>query len=127
MFQAIRLASIAFFEVRVDACRNTLNVNVDRSQIASVGRPALRGLLMRLHIYRSTADVSRCRILMKELTKLTKPSMECLEWRQILLREAAVKRVFVQPNTFLDGDDVVLRDYEPSSQGMIRSWAEREV
>ena len=124
MFQAIRLASIGFFEVRVDACRNTLNVNVDRSQIASVGRPALRGLLMKLHIYRSTADVSRCRILMKELTT---PSIECLEWRQILLQEAAVKRVFVQPNTFLDGDDVVLRDYEPSSQGMIRSWAEREV
>lgn len=108
----------------MDARRKTLSVNVDRSQITSVGRPALRGLLMRLHIYRSTADVSRCRVLMEELTK---PPIECLEWREILLQEVAVKRVFVQPNTFLNGDNVVLRDYEPSSRGMIKSWAEREV
>jgi len=124
MFQAIRLASIDFFEVRVDASRKTLSVHVDRSQITSVGRPALRELLMKLHIYRSTADASRCRALMQELTE---PPIECLEWRQILLQQEAVKRVFVQPNTFLVGDDVVLRDYEESPQGMIRSWAEREV
>lgn len=61
------------------------------------------------------------------MRELTEPPLECLEWRQILLQEEAVKRVFVQPNTFLDGDDVVLRDYEASSRGMIKSWAEREV
>jgi dipeptidyl-peptidase-3 len=124
MFQAMRLASITFSKVRVDALSKTSSVHVDRSQIASVGRPALRKLLMRLHIYRSTADAPRCRVLMKELTE---PPLECLEWRQILSQEETMKRVFVQPNTFLDGDAVVLKDYEASSQGMIKSWAEREV
>jgi dipeptidyl-peptidase-3 len=44
-----------------------------------------------------------------------------------MLDVEASTRVFVQPNTFLDGADAVLRDYEPSAQGMIQSWAEREV
>lgn len=124
IFQAIRLASSAFFKVRIGALNETLSVQVDRSLIASIGRPVLRKLLMKLHIYRSTADASRCRVLMEGHTK---PPLECLEWRQILLQKKAVKRVFVQPNTFLVGGKVVLKNYEASSQGMVQSWAEREV
>lgn len=58
---------------------------------------------------------------------LTEPSPESLEWRRILLDAKASTRVFVQPNTFLNGADAVMRDYEPSAQGMVQSWAEREV
>lgn len=61
------------------------------------------------------------------MEELTEPSSECLMWRQILLRKEAVKQVFVQPNTFLAGVDAVSKDYEPTSEGMIKSWAEREV
>jgi dipeptidyl-peptidase-3 len=34
--------------------------------------------------------------------------------------------VFVQANTVLEGDEVVLREYEASAEGMMRSFAERE-
>jgi dipeptidyl-peptidase-3 len=61
------------------------------------------------------------------MNDLTEPSPECLEWRQILLEAETSTRVFVQPNTFLEGYDAVLKDYEPSARGMIQSWAEREV
>ena len=124
MFQAIRKACNNIFEVRLDAGTKTLNVRVDRSLIDSAGKPALEDLLLQLHIYRCTADVLRCRALMDELTE---PSPECLEWRRILLESETSTRVFVQPNTFLEGDDAVLNDYEPSARGMIQSWAERDV
>lgn len=124
MFQSIRRACDEIFDIRHDATTRSLNVRVDRSLIDSAARPALEDLLLRLHIYRCTADVSRCRALME---RLTEPSPEDLEWRRILLEVEASTRVFVQPNTFLEGDDALLKDYEPSARGMVQSWAEREV
>jgi dipeptidyl-peptidase-3 len=124
MFQAIRKACPEIFEVRLDAPTRTLIVRVNRSLIESAGQPALGDLLLRLHIYRCTADVTRCRTLMDELTE---PSPESLEWRRILLDAKAGTRVFVQLNTFLDGADAVLKDCEHSAQGMVQSWAERQV
>lgn len=122
MFQAIRKACPEIFEVHLDAPTRTLTVRVNRTLIKSAGRPALGNLLLRLHISRCTADVTRCRALMDELTE---PSPESLEWRRILLDAKASMRFLVQPNTFLDGADAVLRDHEPSAQGMVQSWAER--
>lgn len=124
MFEAIRRSCDTIFDIRVDAVTDTLTVRVDRERIVSHGRPALSKLLMSLHIFRSTADVSRCRALMRDLTT---PTEECLEWRSILLRRGATKRVFVQSNTFLLGHNAISKDYETSPEGMIQSWAEREV
>jgi dipeptidyl-peptidase-3 len=33
----------------------------------------------------------------------------------------------VQPNTFLKGDEVELKVYEESNEGIIQSWVERAV
>jgi dipeptidyl-peptidase-3 len=124
MFQAIRKACSKIFEIRLDTATRTLTVRMDRSLIESAGRPALADLLLQLHIHRCTAGVSQCRALMDELIV---PSPENLERRRILLEAGASTRVFVQPNTFLDGDDAALKDYERSARGMIQSWAEREI
>lgn len=38
------------------------------------------------------------------------------------------KQVFVQANTFVTDDgELVLKEYEPTVDGMIQSWAERAV
>lgn len=42
------------------------------------------------------------------------------------MRQAKPRKVFVQANTVLEGDEVVLREYEATAEGMIRSFAERE-
>lgn len=52
---------------------------------------------------------------------------ECIEWRQTVLATKPPPLVFAQANTFLDGDTVVLREYEPTVEGVIQSWAERGV
>ncbi len=33
----------------------------------------------------------------------------------------------MQPNTFIRGEDVEVKVYEESNEGIIQSWAEREV
>lgn len=46
--------------------------------------------------------------------------------RPEVIRQAKPRKVFVQANTVVEGDGVVLREYEATPEGMIRSFAERE-
>ncbi|XXH00202.1 hypothetical protein Hte_006544 [Hypoxylon texense] len=101
-----------------------LRVNVDRSKILSHGKNALGEMLLRLHMYRCTADVQACREYYEDLSHVDE---ECLEWRQTVLDNKPPPLLNVQANTFIDGEMVTLREYEPTIEGIIKSWAERAV
>ncbi len=75
-------------------------------------------------MYRCTADVEGCRSYYEELSSV---KGEHLEWRKIILAKNQAKWVFVQANTFLDGGVITLKEYEPTVEGVIQSWAERGV
>ena len=81
-------------------------------------------MLLRLHMYRSTADVKTCRDYYEDLSKVNGPY---LEWRRIVLAKKLPRWVFVQPETFLEGEKVILKKYDATPQGVIQSWAEREL
>lgn len=102
-------------------------MRVDRSKILSHGKPALGRMLMRLHMYRVTGDVDACRAYYAdELTKVEGDD-ETMRWREAVLGVRRPRWVFVQANTFLVGDEVLLREYEPTTRGVMKSWAERDV
>ena len=48
--------------------------------------------------------------------------------RNAVLKKRQPRKVFVQANTYLDEatGKVTLKQYEPTLEGMIQSWAERE-
>lgn len=81
-------------------------------------------MLLKLHMYRCTADTRSCRDYYERMSRVHD---EYLAWREILLAKEQPKLVFVQANTFLDGGEVALREYEPISRGVIQSWAERAI
>ncbi|KAF2791047.1 peptidase M49, dipeptidyl-peptidase III [Melanomma pulvis-pyrius CBS 109.77] len=110
--------------VDCDSQRGNLTVCVDRSKIVSHGKPALGRMLLRLHIYRCTADVQSCREYYEELSRVHD---KYLVWREIVLAKKEPNWVFVQANTFLRGDEVVLKEYGATAEGVIQSWAERQV
>lgn len=107
-----------------DKTTQTLTVLVNRSRILTHGKPALGDMLLRLHMYRCTADAEGCQAYYKDLSKV---DGEYLEWRQAVLANKPPPLVFVQSNTFLDGEKVVLKEYKPTVEGVIESWAERSV
>ncbi|KAH6631373.1 peptidase family M49-domain-containing protein [Chaetomium tenue] len=107
-----------------DKPQHKLTVRVDRPKISTHGKPALGRMLLQLHMFRCTADVEGCRTYYKALSKV---EGEYVEWRQTVLATKPPPLVFVQANTFLDGDTVVLREYEATVEGVIQSWAERGV
>lgn len=51
------------------------------------------------------------------------------QWRQIVCSKPKPGWKFVQPNTFVDGEDVSLKVYDKSNKGIIymQSWAERRT
>lgn len=125
MFKSLLAAKDEFLTISHDKNTQTLTVFVDREKIPTHGKPALAHLLLKLHIYRCTADVHGCRKFYDDLTKLDEIF---LEWRRIMLAAKPAKELFVQANTFVTDDgEVVLKEYEPTVDGMIKSWAERMV
>ncbi|KFX87709.1 hypothetical protein V490_08064 [Pseudogymnoascus sp. VKM F-3557] len=113
-----------FMSIKCDLAKQILAVEVDRSKIRTHGKPALGRMLLRLHMYRCTADVQACRSYYEELSKV---DGEYSKWRDIVLANKEPKWVFVQANTFLNGDQVSLQEYDTTEEGVIKSWAERRV
>ncbi|KAK3897692.1 dipeptidyl peptidase 3 [Staphylotrichum tortipilum] len=102
-----------------------LTVHVDRSKIRSHGKPALGAMLLRLHMYRCTADAAACREYYEELSKV---DGEYLAWREAVVRARPPPMVFVQANTVVDAEgEVRLREYEETVEGVVKSWVERGV
>lgn len=125
MFKSLLAAKDQFLTISHDKTSQTLTVFVDRAKIPTHGKPALAHLLLKLHIYRCTADARGCRKFYEDLTK---PDGIFLEWRRIMRAAQPAKEVFVQANTFVTDDrKVILKEYEPTVDGMIQSWAERMV
>ena len=103
-----------------------LQIYLDRSKILSHGRPAVEKLLQKLHVYKSTADVEAGTKMYDEITHVD-------EWwggkaRPVVLDKKTPRKVFVQANTVLQDDGkILLKEYEPTLEGMVRSYAERDV
>lgn len=102
-----------------------LEIHLDRSKIISHGRPAVERYLQKLHVYKSTADFAAGKELYERLTSVD-------DWwgvtvRDAVLRKKIPRKVFVQANTVLEGERVVLKEYDATLEGMIQSYAERDV
>jgi dipeptidyl-peptidase-3 len=103
-----------------------LQIYLDRSKILSHGRPAVEKLLQKLHVYKSTADVEAGTKMYDEITHVD-------EWwgekaRPVVLDKKTPRKVFVQANTVLQDDGkVLLKEYEPTLEGMVQSYVERNV
>ncbi len=103
-------------------------IKLDRSKIPTVGRKAVGEYLQKLHIYKSTADVEAGTKFFGDMTDVD-PEFWGKKVRDVVLTNKQPRKVFVQANTFLDEatGKVTLKHYEATPQGMIQSWAERQV
>jgi len=105
-----------------------LTIKLDRSKILTTGRKAVESYLQKLHVYKSTSDVVAGTELYNSMT-----FVDAEYWgktiRDEVLRNKQPRKVFVQANTLLNEktNTVSLIEYEPTLEGMIKSYAERNV
>ncbi|KAH7035302.1 dipeptidyl-peptidase [Microdochium trichocladiopsis] len=105
-----------------------LTIKLDRSKILTAGRKAVGEYLQKIHIYKSTADVETGTKFYNDMTNVD-PEFWGKKVRDEVLRNKQPRKVFVQANTFLDEatGKVTLKHYEATPEGMIQSFAERNV
>lgn len=101
-----------------------LVVTIDRDLIESHGKPAIGKYLQALHVYKSTADVEAGTKFYTDATTVTE---DFAKYRPAVLKLKQPRMQFVQANTAVEDGKLVLKEYEATPEGMIKSFAEREV
>lgn len=124
-----------FLEAGSDFCKlnytkddlSDLTVSVDRSKILTVGRKAVEAYLLKLQVYKSTADVEAGAKMYSQMTDVD-PEFWGGKVREVVMKNKQPRKVYVQANTELQADGtVVLKEYDATLEGMIRSFAERGI
>ncbi|KAJ6259529.1 hypothetical protein Dda_5166 [Drechslerella dactyloides] len=101
-----------------------LTIILDRSKIRTHGLKAVEKYLQKLHIFKASADVARGTALYDEMTSVNETMAG---FRDVVMAKKQPRKQFVQANTVLgDGGEVVLKEYEATQEGLVRSWVERE-
>ncbi|KFA62684.1 hypothetical protein S40285_06990 [Stachybotrys chlorohalonatus IBT 40285] len=125
-----------FLEAGDDFCKleyekddlSDLTIKLDRSKILTAGREAVGKYLQKLHVYKSTADVETGNKFYVDMTTVGLDFWGT-KVRDIVLKNKQPRKVFVQANTTLDQDSgkVSIKHYDASLEGMVQSWAERQL
>ncbi|KAK6529299.1 hypothetical protein TWF281_008476 [Arthrobotrys megalospora] len=100
-----------------------LTIHLDRSKIRSHGFKAVEKYLQELHIYKASADVKGGVAL---YDKMTSVSDTMAKFRDVVMSKKQPRKQFVQANTTLSGDEVTIKEYEATQEGLIQSWLDRE-
>lgn len=101
-----------------------LRVTLDRSKILDVGKPAMAKFLTELQVFKSTGDAQAGEELYSRYTSVPD---DWLEYREIVLAKRLPRKLLIQANTFVEGDNVVIKEYTPDLQGFIQSYLERTI
>ncbi|KAF7206239.1 dipeptidyl peptidase 3 [Nothobranchius furzeri] len=101
-------------------------ITLDRSKIHTVGKSAIHRFLCKLQVLKSTADVEGGRAFYQRYSDVSdEGAHNFLRLRGIVLLRKEDRKMFVQANTRVNGDNVELVEYEGSAAGLIRSFTER--
>ncbi|KAK1826080.1 dipeptidyl peptidase III [Podospora conica] len=113
----------------------TLQIHVDRSKILSHGKPSLGRLLLRLHVWRCTADINSCTEFYNPLTAVDgrfeawrEAAMAAWSSKGSSLVQSEPGGKIIQLNTFVtDYGRVELKVYDTTNEGIIESFLDRGI
>ncbi|XP_045493588.1 dipeptidyl peptidase 3 [Colias croceus] len=99
-----------------------LLMTLDRTRLPTDGKRIIGEFLVKLQTIKATGDSAAGEKLFGEYSRLA----GCWgKWRDIVLMHKQPRNIFVQPNTEAKGDEVELKRYPATAEGMIASWVQR--
>lgn len=103
-----------------------LVMKLDRSKINTVGKKAIGDFLRKLQTYKATGDYATGGKMYNRYSRVCdseEPHM--LTLRSIVLKRKQPRKMFVQCNTFTEGEGVRLEEYEENAAGLVQSFVKR--
>jgi len=99
-----------------------LLITMNREKILTVGKPAIASFLQKLQVYKSMGDICAAKEMYDRYSDVSEP------WasrRQVVVDRKQPRVILVQGNTVLKEEKLELLQYDPSVEGMVKSWADR--
>ena len=97
---------------------------MDRSKIESIGKPAVDQFLLRIQVYKATANFEAASEMYNKYTNVNERFQEL---RNEVIARRKPRKMFVQPNLLYSEEKktIVLEEYAPTSMGIIQSFMAR--
>lgn len=123
IFKSLHRAGVVSLEYTKEDF-DDLKLVVDASKLDTEAVEALRDFLHKLHVYKTTANVNEGLSFYEDMTGVPE---EYAKFRDVVLKKKLPRKQLIQANTYLNGDEVEVREYDESEVGMIQSFADRAV
>lgn len=118
--------------VSVESCTDAegqpdLLLSLDRDKIYTTGKKALEDFLLKLQVYKSTADITSARSMFAHYSRVdTTAPHPFASWLDVIMKRRKPRRYLVQAHTSLESDGrVLMRQYDATAEGMIQSYVDR--
>ena len=104
--------------------KNETYLKMDRSKIESIGKPAVDQFLLRIQVYKATANFEAASEMYNKYTNVNERFQEL---RNEVIARRKPRKMFVQPNLLYSEEKktIVLEEYAPTAMGIIQSFMAR--
>ncbi|KAJ6235811.1 dipeptidyl peptidase 3 [Anaeramoeba flamelloides] len=116
------MMKVDLVEIIINEERDDFKIKVNQNLIRNVGFKTISQMLLKIGIFKSTANVEKAKEWYQECTQV---NSEMLEIRDIVIKRKSPEQLLIQHNTLEKNGEIILKQYEETKQGLIYSFLER--
>ncbi|CAI4050970.1 hypothetical protein SKDZ_15G1000 [Saccharomyces kudriavzevii ZP591] len=113
-----------FLRLEINDAKDDFTIKLDESLIKTVGHECVKDYLQHLHVYKCSGDVKKGSEYFIDRSTVT-PDLASL--RDIVVSKRLPRRQFIQANSYIDDNKVILKEYDETPRGMLQSFLDREL